>query len=239
MPDAPVIDWRLAISLLALVVSAGALIVPYWRRPRLSLRRDQERTHSRVEGNCVPYLRLLVGNAKRKRSAQHARVLLDGYRAAGAREPLTRLGSPFLGWPSVTGQDSDSYVAVVFSNAERPVGLGQLARVKTNEDDRLVKEVRWTQGLAVPEGPDQVWRYAHDDPEATWYLHLELADGLHIIDERDWLPPGKWTVRLIVGADHGDARAYEVDISWKGDEDDADAVLAGALDSVAVRRVRS
>jgi hypothetical protein len=119
------LDWGpLAISIVALLVAIGAVALPYWRRPSLSLGEDK-----------VPYLRLLVRNAKGKHSAKHARVVLDGYRSAESNDPFTRLGSPFLGWPSAFGQDSDSYISVVFSDAACPVGLGRFRRVRVNPDD--------------------------------------------------------------------------------------------------------
>ena len=173
-------------------------------------------------------------NAKGKRSAKQARVVLDGYRPAGSTDPLERLGSPFLGWPSAFGQDSDSYVSVVFSDAVRPVGLGRFGRVRVNPDDeRREREARYTMRVGEIVDPGPV-RHFPDAPDARWHLHLELADQFQITDERDWLSPGSWTVRLIVGADDGDARAYDVDLAWTGDEPDAQAVLRAALGSLKV-----
>jgi hypothetical protein len=65
----------------AQVVAAGAGIVvvllgaimPFVRRPRLSLTEDELCVHSRVEDTNVgriPHARLLVGNAKWRRAAQ-------------------------------------------------------------------------------------------------------------------------------------------------------------------------
>jgi hypothetical protein len=234
----------LAISAVAILLSIGAVVLPYHRRPNLSLLEDDERTHSRVEGDGVPYVRLLVRNAKGKRSAKHARVVLDGYRSAGSTDPFVRLGSPFLGWPSVGGQDSDSYVSVVFSDAARPVGLGRFKRVRVSPDDGLrEREERYRQALgsvsivtttepaSVIHFPDPVAA-----PDARWHLHLKLADDDELTDERDWLPPGAWTIRLIVGADDGDAHAYEVDLAWAGDEPDSATLLSSALDRLEVRR---
>jgi hypothetical protein len=157
------LDWApLAIAAVALLASVAALVVPYWRRPSLSLHEDLERTHSRVEGDGTPCLRLLVRNAKGKRSAKDARVVLDGYKRAESAGSLARLGSPFLGWPSVFGQDSDSYVSVVFSDAARPVGLGRFRRVRVNPEDGLrEREERYRQdftaaSVATTSGPTPV-----------------------------------------------------------------------------------
>jgi hypothetical protein len=237
-----VLDWvPLAFSAFAILVSIAALVVPYWRRPSLSLHDDPEGTHSRVEGDGPPYLRILVRNKKRKRSAKNARVVLDGYRRSGSTGPLTRLGSPFLGWPSIFGQDSDSYVSVVFSDAARPVSFGRFVRVRVNPDERLEREERYRTDLSqTPPGPGPIRHFpdAQAAPDARWHLHLELADAAAIVDERDWLEPGRWIVRLIVGADDGDAHAYEVDVAWAGDEPDGAAVLKAALASLEVRRDR-
>jgi hypothetical protein len=105
------------------------------------------------------------------------------------------------------------------------------------DDGRIEREERYTQtvGAAIEPGPV---RHFPDAPDARWHLHLDLADAYWITDERDWLPPGSWTIRLIVGADDGDAHAYEVDLAWAGDEPDSEAVLSAALDRLKVRRDR-
>jgi hypothetical protein len=41
---------------------------------------------------------------------------------------------------------------------------------------------------------------------------------------------------LIVGADDGDAHAYDVDLAWGGDEADPETVLSAALDGLTVCR---
>ena len=49
------LDWGpLGISIVALLASIGAVLLPYWRRPSLSLEADPEHTHSRVEGDGIP-----------------------------------------------------------------------------------------------------------------------------------------------------------------------------------------
>jgi len=213
------------VSLMALAVSIAAAVLPYYRRPKLSLRED-DRGESRIEGNGLPYLRALVHNKKGKRSAKRARVVLDGYRRIGSHE-FTRLASPFLAWPSVFGQESDSYVEVIFPDASRPVGIGRFMRVKLDDEGKLVR------GLTA--GPTAVVIHHPDDADAIWYLHLELASGWTIVDGRDWLDPGEWTLCLLVGADDGDAHAFELDLAWEGDEPNGDALLSYVLDHLGVR----
>lgn len=226
----------LVVSIAAGFVSLTALIVPYFRRPKLSLLSDSRREHSQVEGDGLPYLRALVRNAKWKRSAKHARVVHDGHRPSGAKGRV-RMGSPFLSWPSTFGQDSSFYADVVFADSERPVGIGRFVRVKLDKDGRLVREERYRQtfsGRVEPVDAPPV-RHHPDDHSANWYLHLEIGDW-SISNERDWLEPGSWEIRLLIGADDGDARAYLVTLSWRGDEPDAQAVLASALGSLRIER---
>jgi hypothetical protein len=60
----------------ALVAAVGAIVaailiplVTFWRRPSLSLHKDQEKILSRVEGDGLPYIRLLVKNKGWRRIA--------------------------------------------------------------------------------------------------------------------------------------------------------------------------
>jgi hypothetical protein len=69
-------------------------------------------------------------------------------------------------------------------------------------------------------------------------MHLDLAGGFSITDDRDWLPPGAWLIRLIVGAEDGEARTYEIELSWGSDPTQtADDILASAMSGLKVRRV--
>jgi hypothetical protein len=73
---------------------------------------------------------------------------------------------------------------------------------------------------------------------ASWYLRLTLAFDLDINDDRDKLPPveGGYVVRLLVGADDGAARVFDVDINWNGDGAlRPEEVLDSALDHLSVR----
>ena len=66
--------------------------------------------------------------------------------------------------------------------------------------------------------------------EAEWHLTLELHN-LDLYDDRDKLAPGEWVIRLLVGADDGDAQAYDVHIAWSaGIGNNPPAVLDEALE---------
>jgi hypothetical protein len=217
----------IAISIAALVVSIGGSIAPYYRRPKLTLREDESREHSRVEGNGIPHVRAVVENAMGKRSAKHVRVVLDGARKKGD-DQWTRFGSPFLAWPSVFGQESDAYVDVIFAGTSRPVGIGQMMRVRRTDAGKIERGYHPAGGT---------WIVMHDpaDADGQWHLHLELAGNFQLTDERDWLTPGEWVLRLVAGADDGDAHTCEVHLAWRGDEPNAEMALANLLDHLAVR----
>ena len=71
----------------------------------------------------------------------------------------------------------------------------------------------------------------------AWYLDLGELD---VNDDRDKLKPidGGYTIRLLVGADDGAARRFDVDIAWDGNPKlSPEEVLASALDHLAVREV--
>jgi hypothetical protein len=72
-----------------------------------------------------------------------------------------------------------------------------------------------------------------DQPQGRWELRLLI--GLSLPDEREWLRPGDWTVRLVLGADETDGRGYDVDVSWDGGASDAET----ALNSVQLRARRA
>ncbi len=78
-------------------------------------------------------------------------------------------------------------------------------------------------------------RYGHRETADAWYLKLTI--GLDINDNRDKLPPvdDGYIFRLLVGADDGAARTFNVHIDWNGDPDQTpDQVLASALEQLAV-----
>jgi hypothetical protein len=191
------------------------------RRPRLSLRDDEFAVHSRVEGNTQPYLRLVVWNEEGRRAAVGTRVLVQGYRERDAdTDQLTTIGSPPLGWPSALDAVDES--VVIFGGSGRPLDFGRLNRVMHEPSGLLLKKVVDTNP------PTRLVAHMPNAPQAVWYFRLGI--GLNLTDEREWLTPGRWTVRLLVGADEADARYYDVDLEWDANARDPQA----ALDSVTV-----
>ena len=120
------------------------------------------------------------------------------------------------------------------------MSLGRLVRLLIEDGGRIIRPTAYTQevGAVVPR------RFPHfdklesrDEERARWFLFLAELD---VNDDRDKLPPVEngYTIRLLVGADDGTARSFEVDIAWDGDPRlSAEEVLASALDRLAVREV--
>ncbi|HSS74341.1 MAG TPA: hypothetical protein VLK53_12325 [Gaiellaceae bacterium] len=223
-----------------LVVAGLVAFMPYLRRPRLSLAEDADKTHSRVEETPVgsmPYLRILAGNGKRRRAAQGTRVMVEGYRPLSEDgEGMTTLGHPSLAWPSAPEADETAAITV-FAGGYRPLGLGRLVRVRLADNGEMMRPgVGLPDGRVVPGPP----HYETDSGElfaVGWYLWLDLAFGQDLSDDRDKLPPreGGYLIRLLIGADDGAARTYDVHVGWDGNPDlSADEVLASALDHIAV-----
>lgn len=227
-------------ALFGVGVAALVAVMPYARRPKLELVEDTDKTHSRVETTPLgpmPYLRILAGNARRRRAAQGTRVMVEGYRPLmDNAAPLTTLGHPSLGWPSAPEADSTAAV-VVFPGGYRPIGIGRLIRVRVGADGKLMRPTVLMNGVAVPGAP----HYRDDSAGAPfavgWYLWLDLTFAQDISDDRDKLPPvdGGYLIRLTIGADDGAARSFDVHIDWDSDPgQSAEQVLASALNRLAV-----
>lgn len=221
-----------------IIIAALVAVMPFARRPRLSLIEDPDRVHSRVESTpsgAVPHLRLLVANGKRRRAAQGTRVLVEGYRPRGVQR-LVSLAHPSLGWPSAPEADESASVTI-FAGGRRPIGLGRLIRVRLDEQGQIMRP------YAVDHEERQIRGFPHypDAEDAVaWYLWLELAFGLDILDNRDKLAPLEtgYTVRLMIGADDGAARTFEVDVAWDGNPNlSAEQVLESILERLVVRKV--
>jgi len=134
-------EWVQVIAASTGVVVAGLVaVMPYARRPRLSIEEDRDRSNSRVESSQLgglPHVRLLVTNARRRRAAQGARVLVEGYTPIAAHAAtLTTLGHPSLEWPS--SSDAAAGAVTVFGGGARPITLGYFVRVHRDPTGALV-----------------------------------------------------------------------------------------------------
>jgi hypothetical protein len=88
-------------------------VMPFARRPRLSVTEDLDRVRSRVEETSegdLPHIRLLVANEKRRRAAQGTRVLVEWYQAREGER--VSLAHPSLGWPSAPEAEATGSVVV-------------------------------------------------------------------------------------------------------------------------------
>lgn len=226
-----------------ILIAALVAAMPFARRPRLSITEDPERVHSRVEDTTaghLPHVRLLVANEKRRRAAQGTRVLVEWYQARNGER--VSLSHPSLGWPSAPESERATASVVVFAGGHRPVSLGRLIRVQVDDDGGVFRADVYTQSLSAAMGAR---RFPHfdklepdDERDARWFLYLAELD---VNDDRDKLRPVEngYVIRLLVGADDGAARSFEVDIAWDGDPQlSAEEVLASALDHLAVREVK-
>ena len=219
-------EWAQLVAAATGVLIAGLVaFMPYARRPRLSIERDRGRSNSRVEASQLgglPHVRLLVSNSRRRRAAKDARVLFEGYMVVAAHAAeLTTLGHPSLEWPSAS--DADAGAVTIFGGGARPITLGYFVRVRVDTEGALhyVRERDYRSGEAD-----------------AWYLKLTI--GLDINDDRDKLAPydDGYLIRLLVGADDGAARTFNVRIDWNGDpEQSPQEVLKSALDRLAVSHV--
>jgi hypothetical protein len=194
------------------------------RRPRLSIVEDAEGIHSRVEGNGLPYVRLLAGNARGRRTAKQTRVFVDRYQENRQGAPVVAMGSPELGWPS-TPADGDG--GVVFAGGTRPFDFGYLV---ASWGDVYTQSMP---SASISDSPVRIPRPNFQSGK-KWELRLALAYNLELADQREclhWARNG-YAVRLVIGAEDGAARRFEVHANCDGDASNAQA----ALDSVQIDR---
>jgi hypothetical protein len=122
-----------------------------------------------------------------------------------------------LGWPSIDAPEAE---VTLHAGTRRPVGLGRFQAPRTTDRGTLERD-NYNRLTHTP------WKEGSE-----WHLVLELH-GLDIADDRDKLPPGQWVIRLLAGADDGDAKAYNVHIEWSADiGNDPKAVLRQALEGL-------
>lgn len=196
-----VADWaQVAIAVAVALIAAAIPLSAYLRRPAVYLSEKGARLESHVEASEIPYVRLLVGAKRWHRTAKGTRVTVVAYRQRRA-STWTSLAHPALGWPSIQAPEA---AVTLHAGTRRPVGLGRFQAPRKNRFGLLERD---SQGN-VTHTP---WKDG-----CEWHLLLELH-GLNILDDRDKLPPGEWVIRLLVGADDGDATAYDVHIAWSPD----------------------
>jgi hypothetical protein len=224
--DVTWIEWAQVLAAAAGIgVAALVAFMPYARRPKLSVEEDTDRSNSRVEESPLgglPHVRVLVSNAKRRRAAQGARVLFEGYTVQGSHAAApTTLGHPSLEWPSTREDAAATGAVTVFAGAKRPITLGYFVRVRCDAQGAL----HYVRARGYKSGDADAW-------------YLKLTIGLDINDNRDKLHPvdDGYVFRLLVGADDGAARTFEVYLDWDGNPDLEPAeVLDSALDHLAVK----
>jgi hypothetical protein len=211
----------LLVGLGALAVAGAVPLTRHFRAPSLTLHEDTPRLHSHVEGNGLPYVRLVVRNKGWRRVARQARLFAAWYAEQGlTTSPLT-MGSPELSWTSLVRDD-----ALVFPAGERPVDLGILFPATRDNFGQLVES-----------HPDDDAETIIKLRRGEWQFKFALAHNLLIVDRREFVPPtpNGYVVRVELGAEEGPARRYDVHVNWDGKARDAQA----ALDSVqlAIERV--
>jgi hypothetical protein len=251
--QASLVDWlQLAVTAIgAIVVTALVAAMPFLRRPKLTIEEDAEHVHSHLERSQageLPHVRLLVANSKWRRAASGTRVLVEGYTEQGAGGIATALGHPSLGWPS--GGPGEEAALTVFPDARRPITLGYFIRAPRDAKGKLRRpreintdtgqEVRYLPHFATDDDYARVAGPRAAPMNGAWFLRLALAFELDIFDDRDKLAPVKsgYAIRLLVGADDGAARPFEVHINWESDANlSAKEVLRSALDHLHVHEV--
>ncbi len=206
----------------ALVAAVGAIVaailiplVTFYRRPSLSLYKDQANILSRVEGNGLPYIRLVVKNRGWRRIARGTRVLVARHQKQGASASIVTMGSPALAWTSAVEQATG---VDIFAGGERPVDFGILVLARRDSGGRVI--------IDDPDAKDPARIIANG---GQWQFRFALHN-LQITDQREYLAPTRdgYLVRLDLGADDGAARHYDVHLNWNDDAETSEA----ALDSV-------
>jgi hypothetical protein len=214
--------WVHALTVVAAVLAAvAAVAVPlttHLRRPRLSIVEDADRIHTRLEG---PQGQRSVDQAPRRQPAAPPR----GPRRPRARRALSRV--PAGGY---SGDDGEPRARLAEHGGP---GGRRRRRLRRGPPTRGL----WRPRAAHPR-PSRLRATAGRGQESLWELSLSLAmhaQGRFISNFREILPakPNGYTVRLLIGADDGAARRFDVDVNWNEQAPDAKAALASV--ALAVR----
>lgn len=218
------LPWATSLAAIGAFLTAAAIpLTAFYRRPSLTLHEDDQRVHSLVEGDGLPYLRLVVKNRRGRRAARAARVFVVHYREQGPADSVTTMGSPDLGWTSLFNAHG-----VVLPGGERPIDFGVLFPAYRNNYGQVVSN------------------YPDEDPAMIvskgreWQFKLSLANGLALANQREYLAPkpNGYVVRLDLGAEEGPARSYDVYVNWNGTAKDEQAALTSVQVQVPKQRGR-
>lgn len=216
------IEVAVAVGTIALAGAAFAQIIAERRsRPDLSLELDSDGTQTRLEGEPprIPWIRLMVRNAPGRRAARGTRVLVDHYRERYTTAPVVSLAGPELGWPST--QLAEGEGAVVFGGTARPLDFGALG---TGPSGGSRGNLLNLMGTRQPLRQGERW----------WFRFTLAMHTRNLFIGREFLPGvgGGYTARLTVGADDGEAQAFDVHFDWIEDAPTAEGALGSVLISV-------
>jgi hypothetical protein len=137
------------------------------------------------------------------------------------------LAGPELGWPSTSVAEGGG--AVVFGGTSKPIDFGSLGIGP-------IKPGEGTSPFEFMYGDDKVALIQQGTHQ--WWFQLKLAMNarrVFTVGLREFLPPqsGGYTARLIVGADEGEARTFDVSFSWAANAANAEQALGSLLISVS------
>ena len=175
-------------------IFVGLVIVigTYWRRPNLTLhnRPDEWRVERNSQSVPIPAVRLVAQNGRLHRGSQGTRVHVEGYRRVGQSDRVP-LGSVPLGWTSAADEVNGG--VVIFPGGERPVDLGTFQAYSPPPNENASPVGEWAFAVA-PNFPP--------------------FDGRNVLRARR----DGYIIRVIIGANDGRARRYDVHLNWNPDK---------------------
>jgi hypothetical protein len=189
-------------AVVAVLIAAPVPLSAYLRRPKLTLAMDARGEYTVLRRPNEARIPLLAHNARRRRAAHGTRVELIGCRSElegvlDATEGWAWYGNLPFRW---TGRATEG-AATVYAGATRPVDFLSLSK-------GLPRDWQPPPDLAnQPAAEPQ----AEVDRKSVWLLHLGVREGATVA-----LSPGRWVIRVLIGAREGDAATYDVAIEWSG-----------------------
>jgi hypothetical protein len=223
------IDLAVAVGTIALAAFAFWQIVADRRSlPRFTFSIGVPGIDTLLETGGRPWIRLRVGNGRRRRTARHTRVILDSYRQTQYANTTVSLGNPELGWPSTDVAAGGG--AVVFGGTSKPLDFGSLGVGPIDPEPNL----NVVNLMMLNNVEESIAAGTH-----CWYFQFRLAmNASSVFIPRQFLTPisGGYTARVVVGADEGAARTFDVHFDWPGQVANAEAALRSLTVSVTPMR---